>query len=495
MLPYSWFLALEQWNNRLPFLEDQYLENLGLIPDHNPQKNPDHLPVGFAKSVDPIGKDTWVGLTCAACHTLEFRYQNAKLRVDGGPSFFDAMKFAEELEKALAVLTRPQNDEGKFSRFATRVLKSGNNETVALLKKKVEKFLDVLRMPKSLAAMQQITLYPIEWGKGRLDALGRGGNTVLLKLHAANLRPADAPVSYPAIWDSWNLYRVQWNGAIIQPMGRNLLQALGLNANVIITSGPEQFRSSVNPKDLFQIETYIKNIRPPTWPSEIFQQPIDKARVVRGSILYEKHCAHCHVPKLTRKNDAGPKFKNVHLIPIDEIGTDPIAANNFNTRLVYTGPLEMGLLTASDTAEFLTTKILERSYGELHLSENEKQAWNGFRPNQMKSPLAYVARPHSGVWALAPYLHNGSIPNLYQLLSTKEERDDRFYIGNREFDPIKVGFVTTRSSADDFLFDTSIPGNSKAGHEFRDGPRQNGVIGPKLSEEEKWNLIEFLKTL
>jgi len=96
---------------------------------------------------------------------------------------------------------------------------------------------------------------------------------------------------------------------------------------------------------------------------------------------------------------------------------------------------------------------------------------------------------------LAPYLHNGSIPNLYQLLSPKEERDEVFYVGHSEFDPRHVGFVPEKKNSTDFKFDTSLPGNSNAGHEFRDGKIQNGVIGPALSEEERFDLIEYLKTI
>ena len=113
----------------------------------------------------------------------------------------------------------------------------------------------------------------------------------------------------------------------------------------------------------------------------------------------------------------------------------------------------------------------------------------------MQGELAYIARPHSGVWALAPYLHNGSVPNLYQLLSPREERENVFYVGHSEFDPKHVGFVTQKKTHTDFKFDTKLPGNSNAGHEFRDGPRQNGVIGPALSEAERWELIEYLKTI
>ena len=67
---------------------------------------------------------------------------------------------------------------------------------------------------------------------------------------------------------------------------------------------------------------------------------------------------------------------------------------------------------------------------------------NGFRPNGIQAPLAYKARPLDGVSATPPYLHNGSVPNLYALLSPVAERPTKFFLGDREFDPLLVGYET-----------------------------------------------------
>jgi len=496
LLPYSWFLALEQAENSNRFLEDKNLKRLGIIPDHNPLKNPDDLPVGFAKTIDSIDGDTYVGLTCAACHTTEISYNNHTIRIDGGPSLFDAMVFAEEIGKALDAIVGEHSDEGKLTRFAKAVLKEEWGETEQQqLKVKILNNLKEKLEPQQVAKENEMNLYPTAWGSGRLDALGRGGNTVLFKLDKANLRPADAPVSFPAIWNTWALSWVQWNGAIRQPMGRNLLQAIGLNANLLLDSNNNQFRTSASAKNLAEIEKLVQDLKPPAWPSEEFELPINQTQAIRGARLYEQHCAHCHVPKLTEPNKHGKQFKKVNLIPLEEIGTDPLSATNFHLRTVQSGILGLGLLTVADTAEYLTTKILDRQYKELNVSQEQQEGWNGYRPNTMKGKLTYIARPHSGVWALAPYLHNGSIPNLYQLLSPREERQNVFYVGHSEFDPKKVGFVSQKTDDTDFKFITSVPGNSNAGHEFRDGPRKNGIIGPSLSKQERWDLIEYLKTI
>ena len=105
--------------------------------------------------------------------------------------------------------------------------------------------------------------------------------------------------------------------------------------------------------------------------------------------------------------------------------------------------------------------------------------------------LAYKARPLTGIWATAPYLHNGSVPTLYDLLLPPNQRPKTFFTGTREFDPVKIGYVTTPSADNDFLFETraasgeSILGNSNSGHEF----------GTTLNEDQRKMLIEYLKTL
>jgi hypothetical protein len=100
--------------------------------------------------------------------------------------------------------------------------------------------------------------------------------------------------------------------------------------------------------------------------------------------------------------------------------------------------------------------------------------------------LEYKARPLNGIWATGPYLHNGSVPNLYELLLPSEQRSASFMVGSRELDLKHVGF---RADVGSFKFDTSLPGNSNKGHEGR----PYGTDG--LTDEERWQLIEYLKTL
>jgi len=104
--------------------------------------------------------------------------------------------------------------------------------------------------------------------------------------------------------------------------------------------------------------------------------------------------------------------------------------------------------------------------------------------------LAYKARPLNGIWSGGPYLHNGSVPNLYQLMLPAEQRVKSFYIGSWEFDPVNVGYISTETPGS-FFFDTRLEGNSNAGHEYG-----TGIDGlPVISEDDIWNLVEYMKTL
>jgi hypothetical protein len=99
-------------------------------------------------------------------------------------------------------------------------------------------------------------------------------------------------------------------------------------------------------------------------------------------------------------------------------------------------------------------------------------------------PDYYKARPLSGIWSSAPYLHNGSVPTLAELLKPAADRIAHFHVGSREFDPENVGLA---AAADEHssAFDTTLPGNSNAGHAY----------GTTLSDTEKRDLLEYLKSL
>ena len=104
--------------------------------------------------------------------------------------------------------------------------------------------------------------------------------------------------------------------------------------------------------------------------------------------------------------------------------------------------------------------------------------------------LAYKARPLNGIWTGAPFLHNGSVPNLYELLLPATERSKTFHVGTWRFDPVRVGYLSEPGPGT-VLIDTRLKGNDNAGHEY--GTGANGGVG--LSDADRWALLEYLKTL
>ena len=143
--------------------------------------------------------------------------------------------------------------------------------------------------------------------------------------------------------------------------------------------------------------------------------------------------------------------------------------------------------------------IRNRYYKDRHVSQAAQSCFAGFDTLDVPQVVpGYKPRPLQGVWATPPYLHNGSVPNLFQLLSPQRERANRFYVGYREFDPKKVGYVTEppKGYKGGFWFDTTKSGNHNTGHLFSagyTGKPQNGIIGPALGEQDRYDIIEFLK--
>jgi len=233
--------------------------------------------------------------------------------------------------------------------------------------------------------------------------------------------------------------------------------------------------------------------------------------VAKGAALYKKNCAGCHLPPVNElvedlnsksprnwwKNSLGKMFLKITDVPIEVVGTDPHEAKDFMARTAETGDLNKGTVSAAVGLDLITRGIADRFYAKAAFPQEKRDEWNGFHADgdpAVRAIAVYKARPLNGIWAVAPYLHNGSVPNLYSLLSPKSERPATFWLGSKRYDPEKVGFDTSELEGG-YLFETQNPGNDNGGHEFNEGPRKNGVIGPLLSHEDRMCLIEFLKSM
>ena len=198
------------------------------------------------------------------------------------------------------------------------------------------------------------------------------------------------------------------------------------------------------------VQAYLLSLRPPKYPFDI-----DAAKAKKGQAIFKENCARCH-------GTYGEAWTYPNkIIPIEEIGTD---------RTRYDGV----------SAKFGT-------YYNKSWFAKEKAGWVGDEFIVAPS-VGYQAPPLDGIWATAPYLHNGSVPTLRDLLKPEAQRPAVFYRGNDVYDERNVGFVSTEAKRGDksfYKFDTHDRGNGNGGH----------VYGIDLSDADRDALLEYLKTL
>ncbi|MFM8986079.1 MAG: cytochrome c [Planctomycetia bacterium] len=233
---------------------------------------------------------------------------------------------------------------------------------------------------------------------------------------------------------------------------RMLMQFLLVKEN-----GPERFREW---EDEFRdIEAWIAALEPPRWPGTV-----DAALAERGRLTFGRHCAACH-------GTYGPGGSYPErVVPIAEVGTDRIRLDSLTRR-------ERGDLNAS----WFGHHGADAGRADVDLAARE-------------AGTGYVAPPLDGVWATAPYLHNGSVPTLWHVLHP----DERPVVWRRTptgYDEARVGLEVEAlaalpqgrlpPAARRGYFDTRRPGKSAAGHDFP----------AALDEAEKAAVIEYLKTL
>lgn len=521
----AWFLALEQ-DNGSPFAQN--LTRYGFLPS---SVNPNGLPVGF--TVDNQA-GTWAGLNCSACHTNQVEYQGTTMQLDGGPTNADLFTFLAELSQALE---KTLTDTARFDRFAAKV---GANDPKAKqdLRNELTRFTAYLSTYVNAATPK----YP--WGPARADAFGLIFNRVAAidlsdqavwqwfhSLEENNRQP-NAPVSYPYLWGVSRMNIVQWDGVAanktcMERLGRNVGEVLGVFARIQLTPSDFGYESTVAVSNQVMLEeTLIKYLKSPQWSDPNSNlPPIDQQKAAQGKALYGQYCASCHV--VIDRNSNSPV--TVNLTPLSDISTDPAMAKGVACRTANTG-----VLAGTAQPPLIGTKLKPVDYA-LNLAGNavagvilndppplscllnvtaapaaeQQKSPKAARKTAQKSPqerqtLAkripqvyqkaigagecitaleqYIGRPLDGIWATAPYLHNGSVPSLYQLLLPANQRVKTFKVGSRSFDPVNVGFDITTGN---FELDTSLPGNSNSGHEY----------GTNLTETQRQQLLEYLKTL
>ncbi|MBA3499073.1 MAG: cytochrome c [Myxococcota bacterium] len=491
MLPYSWFLNLEQAHNRQNLRASANMRKMGFLDDGVTAGNPDGLPVGFARDVNATRGDS-LGLTCAACHTGQIRYNDVDVRIDGGQSLGDL----ERLQNAIhGSLDATLADAKKFERFA--LLELGASATDAEQDALRARMVTVRDWwTGRIARSKGLTPH----GPSRTDAFTIIGNEVTCALfqNPANCQPGVAPTQFPHLWDTPDFEWVQYNSSVHSPLGRNVGQVTGVFAEASFDAFG--LSSTANLVNLHRLENWLKTLRSPAWPEDILP-PIDDTLVARGEAVYAESCASCHAEVAPRSapNAFGVTFAQMNFsTPLQLLGTDPTAALKFATRRADPGPFRavaeanglVGIDGKAPVAALLSisgSMIIQRFFAVSGFDNLQKLDYLGFR--QSRSPTTaqlttYKARPLNGVAFTAPFLHNGSVPSIYELLLPPAQRSTQFWVGSKEFDPAKLGYSTAWEDGA-VLLDTTQVGNGNGGH----------LYGTSLSEADRMAVLEYIKSL
>ena len=456
------------------------LTHLGLIPDAK-----FGWPVGFSrkKQVKHLGGLSAVGINCASCHFVQITSPSSPgpIRILGGTSHFNVEAFFGSVLVATFKTSDPANmkkflsaylalsdpktgDKGQAlfeeawqlqekeivaalqaDPFGAKNVAPGelhkiDNESMQLDQNSLKRDGAVVTCAQSMIKLfhnMRAALHvpdqppekpPPQSGPGRNDAFG------ILSASLLNAPTPYAPIKFGLVWDVDKRTWVHWDGNTKSPIARNLLASLGLGAPMTGKRGDLEFALVKRQTDLSE------TIRPPRYPFKI-----DNALAKRGEPHFQAKCFSCH---------GGPE-SDKRLYPVVEVGTDPVRASMF------------------------TEKVAE-GFNKF-LAELEADGYEPPKEFGVRSTGKYWAATLSGVWARAPYLHNGSVRTMQELLMPPAQRAKSFHRGSREYDPRQMGYTDEGA----YVLDTTAAGNANSGHDY----------GTSLSNTEKAELMEYLKTL
>jgi len=254
-----------------------------------------------------------------------------------------------------------------------------------------------------------------------------------------DMRKYNIASDIPALWHLQKKNALYYTGVGRGDFTKLLFQAsvLGIKDSAAARKAQEKF---------VHVVAWIRSLQPPKYP-----QQIDSSLVSIGKTIYLNSCKHCH-----GTYDAPEQYPN-RLVAIDEVGTDPLYAS-------YA----------------MDSKIVGW-YNKSWFAKSSPHSW--FEPEK-----GYVAPPLDGIWATAPYFHNGSVPTVYQVLNSKARpKKWKRPKNSQDYDWNKLGWKHKEKKLilDKWVYDTSLPGYGNQGHRY----------GDHLSEAQRLALIEYLKTL
>jgi hypothetical protein len=542
LIPLAWLKALKQTDGA-PFLSDS-LTRYGYL------KGPDaELPVGFY-ATGPAGAKV-VGMTCSACHTRQIKVGERLYRIDGGPALVDFQAFLSDLDKSMARATSDDAAFRAFAASVLQTATPGSDK-VAALRSDVDawylRYHTIIDRSLSNPGWGLGRLDAVGMIFNRVTGLGIGPEPSFLI--PENIHKADAPVRYPFLWNAPKQDKTQWpgfadNGSDILGLARNVGEVMGVFGDYQPTRDGLFIdflnNNSVNFDGLQKLEDLAKKIGPPKWPWSI-----DTVLAAKGKAVFERStadggCQECHGEKPGKVRFP---FQQTWATPIQNVGTDtreydilgwtarsgvlqgayipfatkPLKETDLAFNILATSVIgtigEHVLSFASGSSRRTLSAIVKpdvapnapepldanrlppvlqdlpgafRFPGAAVTPEiRHRLQMNAESPTPPKG--AYESRVLHGIWATAPYLHNGSVASLAELLKPASQRQQRFAIGP-DYDLENIGIASNQTQAGNVRETTGCDdlnsGNSRCGHEF----------GTRLPDADKKALLEYLKTL
>ena len=399
------------------------------------------MPIGFAKSkrsifANILGIDV-VTQNCATCHVSTLRETPTS-----EPTIISTMPGAVvNLQAYIQFLITAAVDE-RFTANNIMPYIAELDANLNPLEKLAYKFFVIPQTRESLLRERhdlQVMDLQSEYGPGRVDTFNTY-KTRRFGFETEDLSPEEVNgiADFPSIWNQGprqDLY-LHWDGNNNNADERNRTAALALVAP-----------SNLNFDSLQRLREWLNVVPPPKYP-----YAINTTLANKGKPLFEANCAGCHNVFDRPGEDT--------VVPIDEVQTDRGRLDSYTDALAAN--------------QYLI-------FSDIRYRGEDKRFRNYRKTN------GYVSAPLDGIWLRAPYLHNGSVPTMRDLLEKPENRPTEFYRGYDVYDQDNMGFVSTVAEEKGnafFKLDTALPGNGNGGHNY----------GTELAVDEKDALIEYLKT-
>ncbi len=403
---------------------DKGYESIGLIYEEGKD-----LPIGVSQR-NVSGVDI-ISFNCAICHTGTIRetpISKPQIVLGMPANKLNFIKISMFLQKC-ALDARFTPDE-----FMLQIEKAGGD--LGFIDRFLYRNVIVYLVREGFIGISFAHLEGVpEWGPGRVDTfIGNKINLFGFPIDKLDKSELIGAADLPSIWNQELREGMQlhWDGNNTSVEERNKSAALATGVTP----------PTLDLDRLKRIEDWLLKFKPPAYPYEI-----NENLAAKGQQVYKQNCASCH-------DFDGSEVGTV--VPIDKIGTDPHRLNSY-------------------TYEFA-------------VNQNTLYAGYPWRLKNFRKTNGYANMPLEGIWLRAPYLHNGSVPTLRDLLEAPEKRPKVFYRGYDVIDMEKVGFIYNVSEENGhqyFRYDTSLPGNGNGGH----------LYGTGLTPEEKNALVEYMKKL